>query len=138
MKNWLQCCKYITCTTMRYALVCFCLIVVLSSNRTMNKIGVPEQGPYHGSIIIKISQHSKIHRIKLYPNVTNEVLFFMAQGEQGKIYQLFVFDMDGKLVKQTQVNNRETTVLSAFEKGDYLIEIFSNDERIENGSISVK
>lgn len=62
----------------------------------------------------------------------------MAEGELGKLYQLFIFDMDGKLVRQTQVRNRETALLTAFGKGNYVIEILSNDERIENGSIVVK
>lgn len=114
------------------------LMVALSSYSSISNNPVKRQYPHHSSIIVKISQNSKIHRIKLYPDITNETLFFMAQGEQGKIYQLFVFDMDGRLVKQTNVRNRETTILSAFEKGYYLIEIFSNDERIENGSITIR
>jgi hypothetical protein len=79
-----------------------------------------------------------ISKIRLYPNVTNEVLFFTADGQEGKVYQLFVFNMDGKVAKQTQVRNRETTLLSKFDKGNYLFEVFSNDDKIENGTIAVK
>jgi len=45
--------------------------------------------------------------------------------------------MDGKLVKRIQVRNRETTLLKTFQKGSYMFEVFSNDERIENGSMLI-
>ena len=137
MKSWLQRSGNPICTKMPYMLICFFLIAVLSSYSIVPERPVSRHDS-NNSIVIKISQHSKIHRIKLYPNATNEVLFFMAEGEEGKLYQLFIFDVEGKLIRQTQVRNRETTLLCAFGKGNYLIEILSNDERIENGSIVVK
>jgi hypothetical protein len=90
------------------------------------------------SIIIKRSQTNSRYKVKLYPNATSEVLFFSASGEEGKIYQLFIFNLDGKLVKQTQIHNRETTLVAKMEKGDYLFEVFSDDERIENGTLQFK
>jgi hypothetical protein len=66
------------------------------------------------------------------------VLFFSASGQSGKVYQLFLFDIDGKLVKQVNIRNRQTTVLNKIEKGNYVFEVFSDDERIENGQVIVK
>jgi hypothetical protein len=93
--------------------------------------------PDHDSVIVTKSQVSKKYKIRIYPNATHEVLFFSANGEEGKLYELFVFDMDGKLVKRIQVRNRETTLLKTFQKGSYMFEVFSNDERIENGSMLI-
>jgi hypothetical protein len=92
----------------------------------------------HDTILVRKSQVSKKNKIKLYPNASHEVLFFSATGEEGKVYQLFLFDLDGKLVKQVNVLNKQTTVLNRIEKGNYLFEVFSNDERIENGQVIVK
>ena len=66
------------------------------------------------------------------------MLFFSASGEQGKVYQLFVFDMDGQLIKQANIRNRQTTVINNIDKGMYSFEVFSDDERIENGTLSVR
>ena len=90
------------------------------------------------TIVINKTQSNKKHIIKLYPNATHEVLFFTANGEEDKIYQLFVFDMEGKLVKQTAVRNRQTGLISKLSKGSYVYEVFSNDERIENGNVVIK
>jgi len=90
------------------------------------------------SIIVTKGQTNKKYKVKLYPNATSEVLFFSASGEDGKVYQFYLFDMDGKLIKQTQIRNRETTLISKIEKGTYLFEVFSDDERIQNGNLTVK
>jgi hypothetical protein len=90
------------------------------------------------TIFISKTQISKKHKIRLYPNADNNVLFFSASGEAGRVYQLFLFDMDGKLAKQIQTRNKETTVLTNIIKGNYLFEVFSDDERIENGQLVIR
>ena len=90
------------------------------------------------TIVINKAQTSKKYKIKIYPSATNEVVFFTASGETGKVYQLFLFDLDGTLVKQTQIRNKETTMLTNFIKGCYTFEVFSDDERIENGTLVVR
>jgi hypothetical protein len=90
------------------------------------------------SIQVSKSQGSKKHKIRLYPDARQQVLFFSANGEDGKVYQLFLFDMDGRLVSQTHIRNRETTVLTNISEGNFLFEVFTDDERIENGQLTVR
>jgi|ERR1700733_2342448 len=90
------------------------------------------------SIVVNKSPGSKKGRIRLYPDARQQVLFFSANGEDGKIYQLYLFDMDGRLVTQTRIRNKETTVLSNISEGNFLFEVFTDDERIENGSLTVR
>jgi hypothetical protein len=90
------------------------------------------------SIQVSKSLSSKKHKIRLYPDARQQVLFFSANGEDGRVYQLFLFDMDGRLVAQTSIRNKETTVLSNIAEGNFLFEVFTDDERIENGKLTVK
>jgi hypothetical protein len=98
------------------------------------------QGSYDTihSIQISKAQTSKKHRIKLYSDARQQVLFFSANGQEGKVYQLYLFDMDGRLVSQTRIRSRETTVLSNISEGNFLFEVFTDDERIENGQLTVR
>jgi hypothetical protein len=103
------------------------------------------QSPFFGqgpdtihSIQVSKSQTSKKHKIRLYPDARQQVLFFSANGEDGKVYQLFLFDMDGRLVSQTHIRNKETTVLTNMTEGNFLFEVFTDDERIENGQVTVR
>ena len=93
---------------------------------------------YKDSILVNKSLTSKKYKIKIYPGASHEVLFFNASGEDGKVYQIFIFDLDGNLVKQTQIRNKQTTILANFNKGCYTFEVFSDDEHIENGTLTIK
>lgn len=90
------------------------------------------------SIIVKIFNNKKVPEIELRPDAANKVLLFTSTGVYKKVYQLFVFDMDGRLARLMQVRNKETTSLALLEKGNYMYEVFSNDDRVENGSITVR
>jgi hypothetical protein len=90
------------------------------------------------SMLIKMHAGTKPDKIRIFTDVSHEVLFFSASGDQGKLFQLFMFDMDGKLVRQAQVLSSQTTLLTGLEKGNYLLEVFSNDERICSGSLTKK
>jgi hypothetical protein len=90
------------------------------------------------SIRVNKALISKKYKIGLYPDASHQVLFFSAEGGDKRVYQLFVFDMDGKLARQATIRNKETTILTELSDGNYLFEVFSDDERIENGQLIVK
>lgn len=90
------------------------------------------------SIQVSKSQSSKKNKIRLYPDARQQVLFFSAGGEDGKVYQLYLFDMEGRLVNQASIRKGETTVLTNITEGNYLFEVFTDDERIENGRLAVR
>lgn len=92
----------------------------------------------YDSILVRILQSRTPPAFELYPDVSQEVLLFTAKGGKGKVYQLFLFSVEGKLIRQTQVRSKETTLLPGLTRGDYLFEVFSNDDRIGNGNITVK
>ena len=90
------------------------------------------------SIRVNKSLISKKYKIGLYPDARRQVLFFSAEGGEKRVYQLYLFDMDGKLARQATIRNKETTLLTNISNGNYLFEVFSNDERIENGQLTVQ
>ncbi len=93
---------------------------------------------YQDSIVINKLLTSKKYKIKIFPGANHEVLFFNATGDDGKVYQFYLFDIDGNMVKQTQIRNKQTTMLTNFSKGCYTFEVFSDDEHIENGTLTIK
>ena len=90
------------------------------------------------TILITKANTNKKYKIRMYPNADHNVLFFSAAGQNGKVYQLYLFDIDGRLTKQTHIRNKETTVLTNIVKGTYTFEVFSDDERIQNGLLTIK
>jgi hypothetical protein len=98
----------------------------------------PDNQGKRDSIIIQKLNNNKKHSVNLYSNASQQVLFFTVSGEEGSIYHLLLFREHGKLIKQSKIRNRETTVVSRPEKGNYYFEVFSDDIRIESGTIIVQ
>ena len=99
-------------------------------------LSVPASSP--DTILVQKQITSKKHRIKLYPNAEQDVLFFSVRGSEEKVFQLFLFDVAGNLIKQANIKGKQTTVIDNIEKGNYLFEVFSDDERIENGQVIIR
>lgn len=120
------------------ALAVISMLTVLTASANDGRIASSPSSTFNDTILVQKQSTSKKIKVKLYPNANHEVLFFSASGEDGKVFQLFLFDLDGKLVKQVNIRNKQTTVLNRIEKGNYLFEVFSDDERIETGQVIVK
>lgn len=89
-------------------------------------------------VLVTKTQNSKKHNVRLYSDDRQNQLYFTVNGPEGKNYQLFVFDMDGKLVSQVKIHNRQTGALNRIAKGCYFFEVFTKDEKVESGQLSIK
>jgi hypothetical protein len=114
--------------------------LIMLSTGVKASVGCPLSIPTfsHDTILVQKQITSKKSRIKLYPDAEQDVLFFSVRGTEGKVYQLFLFDVAGNLVKQANIKSRQTTIIDNIEKGNYLFEVFSDDERIENGQVIIR
>jgi hypothetical protein len=90
------------------------------------------------SITIKICQVKKNLQTRLYLDAAGEVIYFSSTGRNEKAYQIYLFNMDGRLATLAKVGYKQTTLLPQLQKGNYMFEVFSNDDRIENGSITIR
>ncbi len=119
------------------ALLCIALTIMCPAGYGAAQIDPSVLHPLSDSIFIQKRIISKSHKIGLYPDADQKVVFFTVRGLQGKVYQLYVFDLEGKLVKQTEIRNKQTTFISGMEKGVYLFDVFCDDDKIGNGQIAV-
>lgn len=115
-------------------------ILLLTLSCYSDGIAAPKPLPKHSgdSIVVQKKFSNRSHKFSLYPDATQKVLFFNVHGSSGKVYQLYVFDMEGKVVKQAEIRSKQTTLIKNIEKGNYLFEVFSDDDRIGNGQIAVR
>jgi hypothetical protein len=114
-------------------MVMFCTVAFANDS-----FGNAAATPHGDTIYIQKNTVNKLHRVSIYPDASQKVVFFSVRGQEGKVYQLYVFDVDGKLVRQTETRNKQTTILKHIEKGVYFFEVFSDDLRIGNGQIAVR
>ena len=81
---------------------------------------------------------NKSQSIQLFSSSGKQTLFFSAKLKQNKIYRFYMFDMDGKLVAENDLVNKQGVEFTNMQKGNYYFEILMNDDRIENGTLTIK
>jgi len=90
------------------------------------------------SVVVNKNLNNKKHKIRLYTDAGRENILFAVNGVAGKKYQLFIFDMDSRLVSQANTSSGEISVVNNISAGNYLFEVIVGDEEVESGQLSVK
>ena len=74
--------------------------------------------------------------VKIYPNPSYGKLSVSAVTSS--TLHFYIFDVDGTLVFQAVLNNKDRKVIDNLKRGSYLYDVFENDESIEEGKIIIK
>ncbi len=94
--------------------------------------------PNPNVMMVTKTLNNKKHKVRLFTASDNKTLLFTVDGVEGKQYKLFVFDLEGKLIMQSAILNRETGILPEISAGNYLYEVFVEDTEVENGQLKIK
>jgi hypothetical protein len=111
---------------------------MLSSNEKFANTSTAPAPDHSYTITISKLFENKNYKIEMRTNSSLHQLLITAGPEQKKVYHFYLFDIDGKLRAQANIRSSEKTAFVNISKGNYLFEIFSNDERIENGELTVR
>lgn len=74
--------------------------------------------------------------IKIYPNPSYGKISVSAITSTP--LHFYIFDLEGTLVYQVVLNNRDRKNIESLKKGTYMYDVFEKDESIEEGKIIVK
>ena len=74
--------------------------------------------------------------IKLYPNPSYGKLSVTASTTE--VLHFYIFDLEGTLVYQAVLKNKDRKVIEGLAKGTYIYDVFEKDESIEEGKIIIK
>jgi len=74
--------------------------------------------------------------VKLYPNPSYGKVSVSANSSS--LLHFYVFDLEGTLVFQAVLNNKERKIIEHLKKGTYLYDVFEKDESVEEGKIIIK
>jgi len=101
-------------------------------------VGVSAQTGFDNtSNIISIdSAKTKRTAIKIYPNPSHGKLSVSASTSSS--LHFYVFDVEGTLVFQAVLHNKERSTIENLKKGTYVYDVFEKDESIESGKILIK
>jgi hypothetical protein len=112
----------------------FCLLLIAISLPSF----ASEYSKTGDTSVFKKLSGNKNQSIQLFSNSGKQTIFFSAKFKQKKVYRFYMFDMDGKLVAENNIDNKQGVEFTNMQKGNYYFEILSNDDRIENGTLTIK
>lgn len=116
----------------------FVIILFISSYSVLAQSNEPKKTSniFYAAPDLKDSKVSKKVAVKLYPNPSYGKINVSSNAE-GTLH-FYIFDLDGTLVHQTVLSNKERKTIEHLKKGTYLYDVFEKDESIESGKIIVK
>ena len=85
---------------------------------------------------IKKKVKVKKNVVKIYPNPSFGKISISANTAQP--LHFYIFDLEGTLIYQTVLKNKDRKNLDNLKKGTYMYDVFEKDESIEEGKIVVK
>lgn len=85
---------------------------------------------------LKIKSEPAKIAVKIYPNPSYGKISVSANTSS--VLHFYIFDLEGTLVYQAVLNNKERKTIENLKKGTYLYDVFEKDESIEEGKIIVK
>lgn len=97
--------------------------------------------------IIIVSSALSVHATGLWPKDESGLVKVQPlEGKNGslvvyskanEILQFFLFDVEGKLVRSTEIKAPQKTI-TGLEKGSYIYSVFKQDEEIDRGTVVIK
>ena len=75
--------------------------------------------------------------IKLYPNPSYDGSITISSTSSEPL-QFYVFDLDGKMIYQATLKDRNKLTITGLKKGSYMYNVLKKDENIDAGKIIVK
>ena len=81
-------------------------------------------------------QASKKNAIRIYPNPSYGKL--SVSSNKSTVLHFYIFDLEGTLVYQAVLTNKEKKNIDNLMKGTYIYDVFEKDLSIEEGRIIIK
>jgi hypothetical protein len=79
---------------------------------------------------------SKKNAVRLYPNPSYGKISVSVNTSEP--LHFYIFDLEGTLIYQTVLNNKDRKNIENLKKGTYMYDVFEKDQSIEEGKIIVK
>ncbi|HEX7847344.1 MAG TPA: hypothetical protein VF476_16200 [Chitinophagaceae bacterium] len=76
--------------------------------------------------------------VKIYPDIFKRSMHVIAKENDGKEIDFFVFDLDGTLLKNFKMKEKDHQLLEGLTKGRYQFRVFCGDDETANGQFEIR
>ena len=76
--------------------------------------------------------------VKIYPDVFTRSMHVVAKYNEGREIDFFVLDMEGTLMQNFKMKQKDHQKITGLEKGRYQYRVFDGDEETANGYFEIR
>jgi hypothetical protein len=108
----------------------------LASN---NEAGVEKANPFKKNAAGTTTFSSKNNKVvKIYPDMVKREMHVIAKENGGSQIDFFVFDLQGTLVQQYKLNEKDHKRIAGLAPGTYIYRVFSGDTESAAGKFEIR
>ena len=86
----------------------------------------------------KAANSRKNNIVKIYPDLFRRSMHVVAKENDGKEIDFYVFDLEGTLIQNFKMKEKDRQQLQGLEKGKYQYRVFTGDEESANGQFEIR
>ena len=86
----------------------------------------------------KVASSRNNNIVKIYPDLFRRSMHVVAKENDGKEIDFFVFDLEGTLIQNFKMKEKDHQQLLGLEKGKYQYRVFSGDEEAASGHFVIR
>lgn len=76
--------------------------------------------------------------VKIYPDILKRTMHVVAKENEGKEIDFFVFDLQGTLIQNVRMKERDHYRITGLARGKYIYRVFSGDEESAHGQFEIR
>lgn len=76
--------------------------------------------------------------VKIYPDVLKREMHVVAKENDGKVIDFFVFDLEGTLVQNYKMKEKDHYRIAGLARGTYVYRVFNGDEETASGKFEIR
>jgi hypothetical protein len=76
--------------------------------------------------------------VKIFPDALKRDMHVVAKSNDGKVIDFFVFDVNGTLVQNYKMKEKEHYRISGLARGTYVYRVFNGDEETAAGKFEIR
>jgi hypothetical protein len=83
------------------------------------------------------TENAQKNIVRIYPNPSYDGSINVSSNTTDRIH-FYIFDLEGTMVHQIILKNRQKHTVTNLKKGVYMYDVFKDDKGIEQGKIIIK
>lgn len=110
-----------------------------SAKATVISRSLPEEGePVKKAKTTKTMSSRNNDAVKIYPDIIKSDMHVIAKDNNGNEIDFFVFDMQGTLVQNFKMKQKDHVKIKGLERGKYIYRVFSGDKESAHGQFEIR